>query len=104
LRHKGYEVLEAINVEQTLECARHHSPDVILLDVMMPGTSGWEVAKELRADEQLLGIGIVILTAMGERVSHMTAAVYGADACVDKPVDFDDLEKQIKKILDSRTK
>src|SRR5437588_3228072 len=104
LSKKGYEVLEAVDGNQTLSLAHAHNPDLVLLDVMMPGKNGWEVAKELRADEQLRGIGIVMLTAIGERVNEMTSPLYGADAYVDKPFDFADLENKIKKVLDERGK
>jgi DNA-binding response OmpR family regulator len=104
LSKRGYEVLEAADGLQTLEKAREHNPDLVLLDVMMPGKNGWEVAKELRADEQLKNIGIVMLTAIGERVNEMTSPLYGADAYVDKPFDFADLENKIKKVLDDRSK
>ena len=104
LAKRGYRVLEAADGLQTLEKAREHNPDLVLLDVMMPGKNGWEVAKELRADEQLKNIGIVMLTAIGERVNEMTSPLYGADDYVDKPFDFDALEKKIKKVLDDRSK
>ena len=104
LSKRGYQVLEAADGLQTLEKAREHNPDLVLLDVMMPGKNGWEVAKELRADDQLKNIGIVMLTAIGERVNEMTSPLYGADAYVDKPFDFADLENKIKKVLDDRSK
>jgi DNA-binding response OmpR family regulator len=104
LSKRGYQVLEAADGLQTLEKARAHHPDLVLLDVMMPGKNGWEVAKELRADEELRNVGIVMLTAIGERVNEMTSPLYGADAYVDKPFDFADLETKIKKVLDDRSK
>ncbi len=104
LSKRGYQVLEAADGLQTLEKAREHHPDLVLLDVMMPGKNGWEVAKELRADDELRNVGIVMLTAIGERVNEMTSPLYGADAYVDKPFDFADLEAKIKKVLDDRAK
>jgi DNA-binding response OmpR family regulator len=102
LSKKGYQVLEAVDGNQTLNLARKHHPDLVLLDVMMPGKNGWEVAKELRADEQFSNVGIVMLTAIGEKVNEMTSPLYGADAYVDKPFDFSDLEKKIKDVLTER--
>jgi DNA-binding response OmpR family regulator len=99
LSRRGYQVLEAVDGAQTLEQARKHHPDVVLLDVMMPGKSGWETAKELRADEALRDIGIVIMTALGEKVSKMTSLIYGADACIDKPFDFDELDAQLQRLI-----
>jgi DNA-binding response OmpR family regulator len=104
LSKKGYQVLEAVDGNQTVNLARKHHPDLVLLDVMMPGKNGWEVAKELRADPQFSNVGIVMLTAIGEKVNEMTSPLYGADAYVDKPFDFSDLEKKIKDVLSERAK
>jgi DNA-binding response OmpR family regulator len=102
LSKKGYQVLEAVDGNQTLSLARKHKPDLVLLDVMMPGKNGWEVAKELRADESFATVGIVMLTAIGEKVNEMTSPLYGADAYVDKPFDFTELESKIKTVLSAR--
>lgn len=104
LSKKGYEVLEAVDGTQTLNLARKRKPDLVLLDVMMPGRNGWEVAKELRADDEFSNVGIVMLTAIGERVNEMTSPLYGADAYVDKPFDFAELEAKIKQVLAERAK
>jgi DNA-binding response OmpR family regulator len=104
LSKKGYNVLEAVDGNQTLNLAHKHHPDLVLLDVMMPGKNGWEVAKELRADDEFSNVGIVMLTAIGEKVNEMTSPLYGADAYVDKPFDFSDLEKKIKDVLSERAK
>ena len=102
LTKSGYSVLEAVDGLQTLRIAREKHPDLVLLDVMMPGKNGWEVAKELRADEQLRNVGIVMLTAIGERVNEMTSPLYGADDFVDKPFDFNDLEQKISRVIANR--
>jgi DNA-binding response OmpR family regulator len=102
LAKKGYNILEASDGLQTLKQARENHPDLVLLDVMMPGKNGWEVAKEIRSDDDLKNIGIVMLTAIGEKVNELTSPLYGADAYVDKPFDFNDLEKKIKTILEER--
>ncbi|HEX4459311.1 MAG TPA: response regulator [Polyangia bacterium] len=104
LSKKGYEVLEAVDGNQTLNLARKHHPDLVLLDVMMPGRNGWEVAKELRSDDEFANLGIVMLTAIGEKVNEMTSPLYGADAYVDKPFDFSELETKIKEVLAQRAK
>jgi len=59
-------VLEAADGDKGLELARAEHPDVVLLDVMMPGRSGWEVAEELLADESTRSIPIIFLTARAE--------------------------------------
>jgi DNA-binding response OmpR family regulator len=102
LGKKGYEVIEAVDGVQTLRLARERVPDVVILDVMMPRKNGWEVARELRSDPSLRNVGIVMLTAIGEKVNEMTSPLYGADEYVDKPFDFSDLEARIKKVLEAR--
>jgi len=102
LNRAGYTVVEAVDGEQTLARVREHYPDVVVLDVMMPGKNGWEVAKELRHDARFKNIGIIMLTAIGEKINEMTSPLYGADAYIDKPFEFADLEAKIKQILDKR--
>lgn len=102
LKKRGYEILEAIDGTQTLAIAREKKPDLIVLDVMMPGKNGWEVARELRHDDATKDIGIVVLTAIGERMNEMTSPLYGADEFVDKPFEFAELEKKIAATLDRR--
>ena len=102
LKKRGYEILEAIDGTQTLAIAREKKPDLIVLDVMMPGKNGWEVARELRHDDTTKDIGIVVLTAIGERMNEMTSPLYGADEFVDKPFEFADLEKKIAATLEKR--
>ena len=77
-------------------------PDLVVLDVMMPRKNGWEVARELRADPQLHDVGIVMLTAIGEKINEMTSPLYGADEYVDKPFDFADLESRIRRVLEAK--
>jgi DNA-binding response OmpR family regulator len=102
LSKQGYHVLEAQDGTVALDKARSEKPDLVLLDVMMPGKNGWEVAKALREDDTLERTGIVMLTAIGERVNEMTSPLYGADDFVDKPFDFADLEKKIRSVLAKR--
>jgi DNA-binding response OmpR family regulator len=83
---------------------RKHHPDLVILDVMMPGMNGWEVAKELRHDARFKDLGIIMLTAIGEKINEMTSPIYGADEFIDKPFEFDDLEAKIKSVLAKRGK
>lgn len=102
LKSRGYEVLEAHDGEQALSVARAKKPDLLLLDVMMPQKNGWEVAREIKQDASTRSIGIVMLTAIGEKMNELTSPLYGADAFVDKPFEFDKLEKTIAGVLEKR--
>lgn len=84
--------------------AAARKPDLVILDVMMPGMSGWEVCRAIREDETLAETGVIMLTGIGERLNEMTSPLYGADDYLDKPFDFGDLDDKIKQVLESRGK
>src|SRR5215467_13110710 len=102
LGKKGYRVLEARDGGEALRLARAEHPDVVVLDVMMPNLNGWEVARALRSEADLKSIGIVMLTAIGERINELTSPLYGADDYVDKPFSFEDLENKVQSVLEKR--
>ncbi|MBA3455220.1 MAG: response regulator [Deltaproteobacteria bacterium] len=99
LTKRGYKVSTAADGHQALELAKSERPDLMLLDVMMPGKSGWEVARALKQDPTTQGIKIVMVTAIGEQVNEITSPLYGADAHIDKPFEFDRLEKVIVSLV-----
>ena len=102
LGHRGYKVSSAGDGHRALELARREKPDLVLLDVMMPGKSGWEVARALKQDPVTQGIKIVMVTAIGEQVNEITSPLYGADAHIDKPFEFERLERVISGLLTGR--
>jgi DNA-binding response OmpR family regulator len=104
LAKRGYTVHEAQDGLQTLAEARAKHPDLIVLDVMMPGKNGWEVAKELRAHPATKDISILVLTAIGQTMNDMNSPLYGADDYLDKPFEFADLEARVAKLLAARPK
>jgi DNA-binding response OmpR family regulator len=85
LEAEGMEVLEATDGDAGLALAREQAPDVVLLDVMMPGRNGWEVAAELLADERTSGIPIVFLTARAEVKDRARGIDLGGVDYVTKP-------------------
>jgi DNA-binding response OmpR family regulator len=99
LGRRGYDVKTASDGHRAVEIARRERPDLILLDVMMPGKSGWEVARALKADPITEGIKIVMVTAIGESMNEMTSPLYGADAHIDKPFEFERLESIVSELL-----
>ncbi len=100
LTKRGYKVSTANDGHRALELAKRELPDIVLLDVMMPGKSGWEVARALKQDPVTQGIKIVMVTAIGEQVNEITSPLYGADAHIDKPFEFDRLEKVIAGLVE----
>ena len=99
LTKRGYNVSTAADGHRALELATRERPDVVLLDVMMPGKSGWEVARALKQDPVTASIKIVMVTAIGESVNELTSPLYGADAHLDKPFEFEKLEKIISGLV-----
>jgi DNA-binding response OmpR family regulator len=96
------EVIEASDGEQAWRLAREHLPDLVVLDVMMPGMSGWEVCRKIREDVALAHTGVVMLTGIGENLNQMTSPLYGADAYIDKPFEFGELDQKVKNALSAR--
>jgi len=102
LRARGYTVLEANDGDQAWELAHEHLPHLVILDVMMPGMSGWEVCRKIREAVSLAHTGVIMLTGIGEALNEMTSPLYGADAHVDKPFEFADLDAKIEQTLEQR--
>ena len=99
LGHRGYRVSTAGDGNLAIELAKRERPDLMLLDVMMPGKSGWEVARALKQDPTTQKIKIIMVTAIGEQVNEITSPLYGADAHIDKPFEFERLEKVIAQLV-----
>ncbi|MFW5877260.1 MAG: response regulator [Myxococcota bacterium] len=95
-------VLQASDGDEALKMARKEKPDVIVLDVMMPGMSGWEVCRAVREDDQLERVGVLMLTGIGERLNEMTSPLYGADEFLDKPFELGDLDRKIEDVRKKR--
>lgn len=100
LKSLDVEVLEATDGSEALRMAREEKPALIVLDVMMPGMSGWEVCRAVREDEGLGGTKVIMLTGIGERLNEMTSPLYGADDYLDKPFDLGELADRVKGLLE----
>jgi DNA-binding response OmpR family regulator len=99
LKNRASEIHQAGDGEEALRLAKAKKPDLVVLDVMMPGMSGWEVCRSIRDDATLSKTKVVMLTGIGERLNEMTSPLYGADDFLDKPFEFDDLDAKIDAVL-----
>jgi DNA-binding response OmpR family regulator len=99
LEEAGFRVLEAAGGEEALESVRAERPDLILLDVMMPGISGWEVTSALLADRSTDQIPIIFISARRELADRVRAFGLGAQDYVTKPFDPAALAKTVAKTL-----
>ena len=101
MKREGYAVTVARDGVQALAAIRAERPDLVLLDVMMPGKSGFEVCSEVRADELLAGMKIVLLTAKGRDTDVEKGLALGADAYVTKPFSTRELAERVRQLLAS---
>jgi DNA-binding response OmpR family regulator len=99
LEAEGMEVLEAADGPSGLEKARSEIPDVVLLDVMMPGLDGWRVAEELLDDQRTRGIPIVFLTARAELRDRARGLDLGGVDYVTKPFNPVELAPLVRDLL-----
>jgi DNA-binding response OmpR family regulator len=93
------EVIEASDGDEAWQLARERLPDLVVLDVMMPGMSGWEVCRKIRQDAGLAHTGVLMLTGIGESLNEATSPLFGADEYIDKPFDFEKLDAKVRSVL-----
>jgi DNA-binding response OmpR family regulator len=96
------EVIEASDGDEAWKLARERLPDLVVLDVMMPGMSGWEVCRKIRQDAALAHTGVLMLTGIGESLNETTSPLFGADEYIDKPFDLEKLDELIERVLAKR--
>jgi DNA-binding response OmpR family regulator len=99
MKKEGHRVVVARDGVEALAAIRRERPDLVLLDVMMPGKSGWEVCQEVRADEALAGTKILMLTAKGRDTDVAQGLGVGADAYMTKPFSTRDLAARVREML-----
>jgi CheY-like chemotaxis protein len=102
LERKGYAVVVALDGQQGLEAARSESPDLILMDMSLPGLDGWEATRQIKAAPETRSIPVVALTAHvmpGDRERTMAA---GCDDYDTKPVEFARLVDKIENLLNRK--
>ncbi|MFT3891071.1 MAG: response regulator [Anaerolineales bacterium] len=98
LEGAGYQIEEAKDGLQALTMLEHLQTDLILLDVMMPGMTGFEVCKRIRSTPELAEVPIILLTALDDRASLMQGIEAGADDFLSKPVDRQELAARVRTI------
>ena len=100
LEHRGFEVVEADCGESAIEHAQQRRPDLILLDLSMPGMDGWTTLDHLRKIDGVADVPVVMLTALAGEANEEKARLLDVFAFVGKPVLVDDLERVMRRALE----
>ncbi len=100
LEKKGFEVRGAVGGKEGLEKARAEKPDLILLDLMMPEMDGWEVYRQLKSDEELKDIPVIVVTARSQSIDKILGLhIARVDDYITKPFGPSELVESIKRVL-----
>jgi adenylate cyclase len=99
LEELEHHILTASNGKDALDQIRKHQPDLILLDLMMPVLDGFAVLSEIKADNSLRDIPVIIVSAADDSKSIVKGIKQGADDYITKPIDADHLKKKVKEHL-----
>ncbi len=97
IRSLGFNVIEAPDGDTAWRLAEQHEPNLVILDVMMPGMSGWEICKRIKMGSGRTGV--IMLTGIGENLNEMTSSLFAADAWLNKPFDFHELDAKVRETL-----
>ena len=101
MKREGYDVLVATDGNQALEAIQCEQPALVLLDVMMPGKTGFEVCQAVRADPALDGVRILMLTAKGRETDVSKGLALGANAYMTKPFSTRELVQKVAELLEA---
>ncbi|MEW6685142.1 MAG: response regulator [Candidatus Edwardsbacteria bacterium] len=99
LEQEGFTVISAGNGLEGLQRMKEEKPDLVILDVMMPGMDGFEVYRQMKEEEELKKIPVIILTAKGQEVDRQKGLELGAADYITKPFSPTKLLQQIKTIV-----
>jgi two-component system cell cycle response regulator DivK len=99
LEHSGYLVYEAANGAEALNSARDFRPDLIILDLHMPGLDGFAVIQEIRRDAELTAIPVMALTASAMQGDREHALAMGFTSYLAKPIQLSNLRKEVARLL-----
>ena len=106
LESTSCKIIEANNGANTIEQIVLERPDLIILDVMMPELTGWEILRYIRShkDKDLATTGVLMLTGIGETLNELSSPMYGADEFIDKPFKGQELLFKVRRVLSKMRK
>ena len=101
LERAGFEVLVESDGREALQAARANVPDVLILDVMLPGLDGYEILRQLKSDDNTSALPVLMLTAKGQREDRETALKCGADLFITKPFSNAEIVEAVQNLAGS---
>ena len=104
LRAKGYETLEAVTGEEGVKLALEKNPDLVLMDIQLPGINGIEAFRQIRADANTARIPVVALTASVTPTDRSAITAAGFDAFIGKPINLKEFLETVKRMIDGAKK
>ena len=104
LKAKGHETLEAVTGEEGVKLAKEKKPDLVLMDIQLPGISGIEAFKQLRADAKTARIPVIALTASVTPTDRSQISAAGFDAFVSKPISLKEFVETVQRLLEGAQK
>ena len=103
LERKGFEVLGAVGGKEGLSAIRREKPDLVLLDLMMPDIDGWEVYRQMKADEEIKDIPVVVVTAKAQSIDKVLGLhIAKVDDYVTKPFGPGDLLEAVDRVFEKQ--
>jgi len=99
LRHHGYQVITATNGLEGVRKAQTEAPDLVILDVMLPGIDGYEICHRLRADPATAGLRILMFSAKAQEIDKETGIKVGADDYLTKPAAPAEIVARVERLL-----
>ena len=104
LQAKGYETVEAVTGEEGVKLAKEKKPDLVLMDIQLPGMNGIEAFKQLRADAKTARIPVIALTASVTPTDRSQITAAGFDAFVSKPISLKEFVATVKRLVEGGKK
>ena len=104
LQVKGYQTVEAVTGEEGIKLAKERRPDLVLMDIQLPGINGIDALKQLRADANTNGIPVIALTASVTPTDRSQIAAAGFDAFVSKPINLKEFVDTVKRLVEGAGK
>lgn len=99
MRREGYQLTRVASGAEAMPAILRDRPDLVLLDVMLPEVSGYEICQSVRLDPKLKGVKILMMTARGNQMERRKGLALGADGFISKPFDVADLKAEVRRIL-----